>query len=284
VGGTLVRTSFGIAFAATVCCTATAFAADWTNIRIATEGAYPPWNSTDSSGQLIGFEIDLAAEVCERMGAQCEIVAQDWDGIIPALTGGKYDAIMAGMSITDERKEVISFSSCYANEPAKFAMLKDSPLAGLTAAVDSINLDTIEPEEQAAIDALKEALEGTTIGVQVATIHQNFLDQHLGDVVEVRSYDTQENLDLDLEAGRVDAALASVSYWGPLLETEKGANLTLVGPGMNGGPFGAGVGVGIRQDDTDLVEKFNAAIEEVSADGTLDKLSEQWFGFTLPCG
>jgi octopine/nopaline transport system substrate-binding protein len=258
-----------------------AVAKDWTSVRIATEGAYPPWNATDSSGKLIGFEIDLANDLCQRMQVECEIVAQDWEGIIPALTAGKYDAIMAGMSITDERKEVISFSDSYANEPAYFVVLKDSDLAAYKDSLEMADLDEVDDAEQAAIDSLKEALAGKTVGVQVATTHANFLDQYLGDAVEIRSYDTQENLDLDLQAGRVDAALASASYWVPLMETEKGADFALIGPGLNGGPFGAGVGAGIRQEDTDLVEMFNKAIADARADGTINRLAQQWFGFDV---
>lgn len=258
-----------------------AMAGDWSKVRIATEGAYPPWNHTDSSGQLVGFEIDLANDLCQRMSVECEIVAQDWEGIIPALTAGKYDVIMAGMSITDERKEVISFSDSYANEPNKFAVLKDSDLASFTSDIDKANLAEVDDAELAAIDAMKEALAGKTIGVQVATTHQNFLDEYLGEVAEVRKYDTQENLDLDLQAGRVDTALASMTYWQPLMETDKGADFTVIGPGLNGGPFGLGVGVGIRQDDTDLAEMFNQAIAAAKADGTIKRLAEQWFGFDV---
>lgn len=261
--------------------TGTAMAKDWTSVRIATEGAYPPWNSTDSSGQLIGFELDLAEDLCQRMQVECEIVAQDWEGIIPALTAGKYDAIMAGMSITDERKEVISFSGSYADEPAYFAVLKDSDLASYQTDMNLADLDEVDSEEQAAIDSLKEALDGKTVGVQVATTHANFLDAYMSDAVDVRTYDTQENLDLDLQAGRVDAALASASYWFPIMETEKGADFTLIGPGLNGGPFGEGVGVGIRQEDTDLVEMFNKAIDEAKKDGTINSLAQKWFGFDV---
>ena len=99
-----------------------------TKVRIATEGAYLPWNGMDASGKLIGFEVDLAADLCKRIGATCEVVAQDWDGIIPGLQSRKYDVIMAGMSITDERKNVISFAGPYATEPTVFAALKGSPL------------------------------------------------------------------------------------------------------------------------------------------------------------
>ena len=254
-------------------------AKEWTTVRIATEGAYPPWNATDSSGQLVGFELDLADDLCQRMGVECEVVAQDWEGIIPALQAGKYDIIMAGMSITDERRKVIQFSDSYAATPARFAVLKDSELASFTSQLDRAQLDEVEADEQAAIDALKEAFDGRTVGVQVATTHANFLEAHLADVVEIRKYDTQENLDLDLQAGRVDLALASMSYWQPLMDTDKGADFTVIGPGMTGGPFGAGVGVGIRQEDSDLVEMFNQAIAAAKADGTIARLSEQWFGF-----
>jgi octopine/nopaline transport system substrate-binding protein len=256
-----------------------AAAKEWSQVRIATEGAYPPWNATDSSGELVGFEIDLAKDLCQRMAVECEIVAQDWEGIIPALQAGKYDVIMAGMSITDERRQVITFSKPYADTPAAFAVLGDSDLASYNGTTDRIDLDEGGANEQAALDELKQALEGKTIGVQVATTHQNFVDEHLSEVVEVRRYDTQENLDLDLGSGRIDAALADLSYWHPLLESEHGEDLVLIGPGLTGGPFGAGVGAGIRQEDKDLVEMLNQAIEAAKADGTITRLSEQWFGF-----
>lgn len=115
----------------------------------------------------------------------------------------------------------------------------------------------------------------------MATTHANFLGEHLGDAVEIRNYDTQENLDLDLQAGRIEAALAAISYWHPLMETEKGADFVLIGPGFDGGPFGKGVGVGIRQEDTDLAEMFNKAIAEAKADGTINRLAQQWFGFDV---
>ena len=256
-----------------------AAAKDWSQVRIATEGAYPPWNATDSSGQLVGFEIDLANDLCRRMEVQCEIVAQDWEGIIPALQAGKYDAIMAAMSITDERKQVITFSEPYADTPAAFAVLKDSDLASYQGPGGRIDLDELDAPTHAAIDDLKQTLDGKTVGVQVATTHQNFLDEYMADVVDVRRYDTQENLDLDLESGRIDAALADLSYWKPLMASEHGKNVVLIGPSMVGGPYGEGIGVGIRQEDADLKDMFNQAIEAAKADGTITELSEQWFGF-----
>jgi octopine/nopaline transport system substrate-binding protein len=256
-----------------------AAAKDWSQVRIATEGAYPPWNATDSSGQLVGFEIDLAHDLCQRMNVECEIVAQDWEGIIPALQAGKYDAIMAAMSITDERKQVITFSTPYADTPAAFAVLKDSDLASYQGPGGRIDLDAIDATAQTELDDLKQALEGKTVGVQVATTHQNFVDQYMADVVDIRRYDTQENLDLDLESGRIDAALADMSYWQPLLDSEHGKNVALIGPPMVGGPYGEGIGVGIRQENKDLADMFNQAIEAAKEEGAITKLSEQWFGF-----
>jgi octopine/nopaline transport system substrate-binding protein len=274
------RAIVGLAIAAALGLAATtASAKDWTTVRIGTEGAYPPWNATDSSGQLVGFEIDLANDLCARMEVECEIVAQDWDGIIPALQAGKYDVIMAGMSITDERRQVIQFSESYAATPARFAVLGESDLADYEAPLERIDLDEVDEGEAAAIEDLKELLTGKTVGVQVATTHANFLEEHLGDVVEIRRYDTQENLDLDLQAGRIDAALASMSYWQPLLGTDKGEHFALIGADMLGGPFGEGVGVGIRQADPELVEMFNQAIAAAKDDGTIAELAQKWFGF-----
>src|SRR5215218_10916286 len=122
----------------------------WETVKIATEGAYAPWNFTGAGGKLEGFEIDLANDLCARMKVKCEIVAQDWDGIIPALNAKKYDAIMAGMNITDKRLEVINFSLPYAATPHGFGVLKDSPLAKLPGQGKRINLDK-DPEAAKAM-------------------------------------------------------------------------------------------------------------------------------------
>src|SRR5690242_5440940 len=128
-------------------------AAQEKTVRIATEGAYAPWNFTGAGGKLEGFEIDLANDLCARMKVKCEIVAQDWDGIIPALQAKKYDAIMAGMSITDERKKVINFSNAYANSPNGFLVAKDSPLAKMPGTGKAYSLTTQPAEAEKAIDA-----------------------------------------------------------------------------------------------------------------------------------
>lgn len=248
-------------------------------VRIATEGAYAPWNFTNSSGKLEGFEVDLYADLCERMKVQCELMQTAWEGIIPALQAGKFDAIMAGMSITDKRKEVITFSRNYMGSPASFVVLKSSPLSNLGVKLETVSLADIDAGEKAAIDTMKAALKGKTVGVQISTTHENFLNEFMGDTVTVKTYDTQENLDLDLAAGRIDAALASLSYWVPLLEGDKGKEMTMTGPKMDGGPFGNGVGAGIRKDDQELADMFTKAIDAAIADGTISKLSTKWFGF-----
>ena len=253
------------------------YAGDWSKIKIGTEGAYPPWNGTNAAGELEGAEIDLALDLCKRMKAECELVAQDWDGIIPALQNGKYDAIIAGMSITAERMEVINFSQGYANEPASFSVLKSSKLAALKAG-GKVNMDALDGTSTALLDSLKKTLKGTTVGVQGATTHENFVKQVLGDSVTMKSYDTQENLELDLSIGRIDAALSDQGSMEKFMESDKGKEIAFIGPGLGGGSFGGGVGVGLRKADTDLLEMFNKAIDAARADGTLAEHFTKWFG------
>jgi octopine/nopaline transport system substrate-binding protein len=251
---------------------------EWSTIRVASEGAYAPWNFTNAQGELDGFEIELMRDLCERMNAECELVAQAWDGMIPALQAGRYDAIMAGMSITEERREVIAFSRPYATTPAIFVAPADSELAQADLPETRVDLAEISAEEQELIDRLKERVEGLTVGVQTATIHENFLREYMGDIT-IRTYDTQENLDLDLQAGRIDVALADQSGWQPLLESEAGEGFARVGPGFSGGVFGEGVGVGMRREDEALHEKFDTAIQAALEDGTVSELAIKWFGF-----
>ena len=254
-----------------------AYAGDWSKIKIGTEGAYPPWNGMNAAGELEGAEIDLVFDLCKRMKAECKLVAQDWDGIIPALQNGKYDAIMAGMSITAERMEVINFSQGYANEPASFSVLKSSPLASLKFS-GKVNMDALDGKSKKLLKSLKKTLKGATVGVQGSTTHENFVKQVLGDTVTMKSYDTQENLELDLSVGRIDAALSDQGSMEKFMESDNGKNIAFIGPGLGGGPFGGGVGVGLRKADTDLLEMFNKAIDGARADGTLAKHFTKWFG------
>ena len=253
------------------------FTANAGSIKIGTEGAYPPWNSKDASGNLIGFEVELANALCEIMKHNCTIVEQDWDGMIPALTSKKFDAIMAGMSITDERKKTINFSQGYADEVASLAVMKGSSLENLDTP-EGINLSIGGSEVTKALKTLTGALAGKTVCVQTATIHQNFLDS--GDVgkVKVRTYKTQDEVNLDLTSGRCDAALAAAVSFTDYAE-KSGKAVVLTGPTFSGGAFGNGVGVGIRKGDSKLLNDFNAAIDKARDDGTISKLAIKWFGF-----
>ena len=246
-------------------------------IKIGTEGAYPPWNSKDASGKLIGFEVELAYTLCRYIGKQCEVVEQDWDGMIPALIMRKFDAIMAGMSITAERQKAINFSQGYADEVASLAVMKGSSLEGLDTPA-GINLTKPNAAAKKALKTLTAALAGKTVCVQTATIHQNFLDS--GDVgkVNVRTYKTQDEVNLDLASGRCDAALAAAVAFNDYAE-KSGKPVVLTGPTFSGGAFGNGVGVGIRKDDTQLLKAFNNAINQARKNGDISRIATKWFGF-----
>ena len=254
-------------------------AGEWKKIKIGTEGAYPPWNYFDESGKLVGFDIDLAKDLCARMNVECEIVTHKWRGIIEGLNKGKYDAIMAAMSITEPRKEKVDFTRSYADTPNIFVVRKDNPLASFQSTLAHLTLDDISPAEQKALDALINAFKGKVIGVQVATINQKFADAYLGEHAEIRIYDFQHTVDLELYQGRLDALVGGMAYWVPLLKSEQGKEYTIIGPRMTGGPFGSGIGVAVRKTDPELTEMFSKAIEASLRDGTVKKLAIEWFTF-----
>ena len=254
-------------------------------IKIGTEGAYPPWNSKDASGNLIGFEVELAQELCAIMKYECTIVEQDWDGMIPALVMRKFDAIMAGMSITAERQKTITFSQGYADEVASLAVMKGSSLEGMDTP-EGINLSLGGSDVKKALKTLTGALAGKTVCTQTGTIHQNFLES--GDVgsVNVRTYKTQDEVNLDLTSGRCDVALAAAVAFTDYAD-KSGKPVVLVGPTFSGGAFGNGVGVGIRQAsdsaigkrDAKILKDFNKAINKARKQGIISKLAIKHFGF-----
>ncbi|MGD2184550.1 MAG: transporter substrate-binding domain-containing protein [Desulfobacterales bacterium] len=254
-------------------------AGDWKRIKIGTEGAYPPWNFVDASGNLVGFEIDLATDLCKRMNVDCEIVTHKWRGIIKGLNQGQYDAIMAAMSITEPRKKLVRFSRSYADTPNIFVVRKEHPIANFQSEAEHLTLDDISPAEQAALDTLINEFKGKIIGVQVATINQKFADEYLGDHAEIRIYDFQHTVDLELYQGRLDALLGGMAYWVPIIKSEQGKDYKIVGPQMTGGPFGKGIGVAVRKKDKQLADRFSKAIEESIRDGTIKKLAIKWFTF-----
>jgi len=249
------------------------------SIRIGTEGAYPPWNNLNSAGELEGAEIDFGNEACKRMAVDCEWVTQDWDGIIPALLNGKYDIIIAGMSITEERKQKVNFTNGYMNDGARFWALEDSGLAGIAiSGVTKVNMNNAGGKELAAVGQLIAAFEGKSVCVQSSTTHANFASQYMSGSSEVKLYQTVDDHNLDLIAGRCDAILSDVASAIDFMETDQGSVAAFSGPTFSGGPWGDGVGGAIRKEDTDILEMWNKAIAEMAADGTTAEITKKWFG------
>ena len=248
-------------------------------IRIGTEGAYPPWNNLNTAGELEGAEIDFGNEACARMGVECEWVTQDWDGIIPALLNGKYDIIVAGMSITEERKEKVNFTNGYMNDGARFSVLKSSGLAGLSAGgVSKVNMNNAGGKEKAAVGQLVAAMKGKSVCVQSSTTHANFVEQYMAGSSEVKLYQTVDDHNIDLAAGRCDAILSDVASALDFMGTDQGSAVAFTGPTFSGGPWGDGVGGAIRKEDTDILEMWNNVIADMLADGSIAEITKKWFG------
>jgi octopine/nopaline transport system substrate-binding protein len=258
-------------------------AKEWKKVRIGMEGAYPPWNLTDESGKLTGYEVDLGIDLCRRMNVECQFIAQDWDGLFPGLNAGKFDLVMDSVGVTEKRKEVLSFSDFYAYQSSKFAVLKTSSLAkSVPDSTMLIDLGNMGPEAQKAIDELKKALSGKAIGSQTATTQNRFLDAYFKEIVEIRTYKTIDQTELDLSAGRIDALIESTNCLRPLIATEKGKDFALIGPFFRGGPFPIGCAAVFRKDqDAELVQMFNTALDGAVKDGTVSKLSLKWFKYDV---
>ncbi|MBF0288433.1 MAG: ABC transporter substrate-binding protein [SAR324 cluster bacterium] len=234
-------------------------AKDWNKIRIGVEGAYPPFSSVDADGKLVGFDIDIAWALCEEMKAECKLVPQDWDGIIPALLARKYDAIIASMSITEERKKKVAFTDKYYHTPAKFAAKKGM-------------FPNFTKED------IPKLLKGKNIGVQRETIHDRYLSDNYEKIMNIKRYGSQDEAYLDILAGRLDILLAdSVALEDGFLKKD-GKDFEFVGPSITDVKwFGPGAGIAIRKNDKDLVEKFNKAIQAIRANGVYKKINDQYF-------
>ncbi|MBI3507990.1 MAG: transporter substrate-binding domain-containing protein [Proteobacteria bacterium] len=250
-------------------------------VRIATEGAFPPYNYTEPNGTLGGYEIELYKDLCARAKLDCTIEAQAFDGMIPALNAGKFDAIMAGMSITPRREEAVLFSQPYSSVGQIFMTLKSGPIGDLGDTGSVYSLTTSEAAAIAALDKIKPKLKGKVIGVQTSTIGAAFLKQYLEGTVEIREYKTTEQHDLDLTAGRVDAVFASIAYLSESKKKLASDDVLISGPRFMGGLLGKGAGVAFRKGETALQARFDAAIDAAKADGTIKRLSMKYFGFDV---
>jgi octopine/nopaline transport system substrate-binding protein len=254
-------------------------AKDWTTASIAFEGAYEPWNLTKPDGTMDGFEPELAKDICARAKIDCKFIPQDWDGMMAGLAAGKFDVIMDALSITADRQKVIDFSKPYANTPAVFAVSKKGPLANLAGTGTVLKLDANGdgPGGKEAVAALRKALTGKSIGIQTATVYADFIYKNFKDVATIREYKTSPEHDLDLTAGRIDAAFDDATYFTSAFAKPDNADLAFSGPEFGGLIWGPGEGLGIRKTDADLTAKFDAAIAAALADGTVSKLSMKWF-------
>jgi polar amino acid transport system substrate-binding protein len=216
-------------------------------VRMGTEGAYPPYNFINDAGEIDGFEREVGDELCKRAALTCEWVKNDWDSIIPNLVSGNYDTIIAGMSITAERDEVIDFTQEY------------FPPTGSSYVAISKDVD----------------LEGGVIAAQVSTIQASYVASSGATLVE---FATPEETIAAVRNGEADAVLADRDYLAPLVEESDGV-LMFVGDDL---ALGGGVGMGLRESDTELRDKFNMAIDSMKADGSLNTLIVKWFGDEIP--
>ncbi len=212
-------------------------------VRMGTEGAYPPYNFINDAGEIDGFERELGDELCKRAEMTCEWVQNDWDSIIPNLQSGNYDTIIAGMSITDEREEVIDFTQNYIPPAA-------SAYAALSADADVM---------------------GGVIAAQTATIQAAHVAETGATLLE---FATPEETVAAVRNGEADAVFADKDYLAPIV-AESGGELSWAGEDVQ---LGGGVGMGLRESDTELKEKFNAAIQSMKDDGTLNAMIKKWFG------
>jgi len=264
--------AFGI-----LACAAPSQAKDWKSVTIATEGAYEPWNLTLPGGKLGGFEVEMMDDLCARMKISCKLVVQNWDGMIAGLKAGKFDVMMDSIVITEERKKEIAFSVPYASTSASFLGASGKLMPEATGAGASIKLGTDPKAVRAAVEPLRTALKGKTIGIASGTVYTKFIDEHFKDVATVREYSSSPDTMLDLKAGRIDAAFDDVTLINSVLAKPENKGLAYSGPKIGGLVFGEGEALGFRKADADLKALFDAAIKAQLADGTLKKLSIKWF-------
>lgn len=236
----ILKTITGVAFAALI---ATSAMADGHSIRMGTEGAYPPYNFVNDAGEVDGFEREVGDEICKRAKLECTWVVNEWDSIIPNLVSGNYDAIIAGMSITDERDEVIDFTQEYF---------------------------PVDPSTYVALAGASVDVNKGDIAAQTGTIQASHVASSGATVVE---FATPEEVTSAVRNGEVDAALADDVFWKDVVKASNG-ELEFIGEPV---AIGGGIGMGIRESDTELKDKMDAAITSMKADGTLTQIIAKWF-------
>ena len=247
----------GLAVAGLLALAATSVQAD--ALRVGVEGAYPPFSWKEADGSLKGFDIDFAHEVCKRLGRECVLVEQEWDGMIPALLARKFDTIIASMSITEERKKKVDFTVKYYNTPAKLVAKKIPGFEGTAA-----------------------GLNGKRLGVQRATTHQCSAEK-LYPGAELVLYATQEEVWQDLGSGRLDAQLSdSLQAYEGFLVLDVGQGFDFLGGALDDVECqGVGAGFAVRKEDSELRDALSKAIGDIRADGTYKVINDQYFGVDI---
>ncbi len=222
-------------------------------LRIATTGGYPPFNFADEAGEMTGFDVDIALALCAELGAECEIVVEEWERLIPELRAGSFDVIAASMSITGKRRELVSFTDRYYSNVVRFVALKGSGF---------------DPADAA----------GKTIGAPRATISSDWLEANLADVATIKLYTTLEELNGDLVAGRLDAMLGDSLGSYAWLQGPEGAGFEFVGEGYR---LDKGIGMAVRHEDASLLSRLNGALKAILASGTYERINARYFPFSI---
>lgn len=246
--------------------TATAAAAGNT-LKIGTEGAYPPWSMVDASGHVTGFDADVGHALCKQLDKKCRFVVQAFDSLIPSLGANRFDLIISGMSVTPERSKRILFSIPYAVEDAIFILPKNSPLVDATSTQQILS-----------------GLDGKTVGVQGGTTHGDYLRKKAPGM-HVKAYETLDQMQIDLNAGRLDATFADLTSQSKFLKKvgDKDFALSKVIVRASSAPklLGYGIGVGINKDHAELKTKVDAALCTLINNGTVKTSSMKWFGIDI---
>jgi|ERR1051326_2958260 lysine-arginine-ornithine-binding protein len=261
-------------------------AKDWSHVQIGVEGAFPPWNMIGSDGKLAGFDIDLSQDLCRRAGVECDLISGEWTSLIPSLNAGKFDLVLT-LGINEARKKVVDFTIPYASGVATFIIAKNGTVPAMPMTGERINLNdkAVADPVMAEIGKL---IKGKTIGVVQSTSQEQLIRAYFGDAVEIRTYKSSPERDLDIRAGRIDAGFDSGVYATSTLDKPGNEDLAMTGPLMKGAMLATEVALGMRKGETELKAIFDKAIREAAADGTIRKLSVKWSKIdltpTLPPG
>ncbi len=236
-------------------------------LKIGTEGGYPPWSMVDASGNVTGFDADVGQALCAKLDAKCRFVVQAFDSLIPALQAERFDLVISGMSVTPERGKVINFSIPYASEDSSFVLPKGDALLAATSEQELFN-----------------GLAGKTVGVQSGTTQGAYLEKHAPDL-KLKTYETQDQMQMDLGAGRLDATFSEVTPQSQFLDTDGREKFAMANYVIKSSAdpeiLGLGIGAGINQKNTELKAKVDAALCELIEEGTIKESSIKWFGVDL---